>query len=178
MYQPPRFASYNEFIAARPQTPKGVLEERRNSPGMLLALLGQDAMRRLRSAHTGDVTPRQFHLLALLHDSGPVGQSELGQILTTDPSVLVTQLNPLEDDGLVSRERDPADRRRHVVRLTAAGEAKLKSSARAQRQVEDELFAGFDDEQREQLRTLLVALRDSHGPGLPGCQPPDSAPDC
>jgi DNA-binding MarR family transcriptional regulator len=165
-------------MAARPKAPRGVLEERRNSPGMLLALLGQDAMRRLRGAHTGDITPRQFHLLALLHDSGPVGQSELGQILATDPSVLVTQLNPLEDDGLISRVRDAADRRRHVVRLTTAGEAKLKSSARAQRKVEDDLFAGFDDEQREQLRTLLVALRESQGPGLSGCPPPDGAAGC
>jgi DNA-binding MarR family transcriptional regulator len=165
-------------MAANPSV-KGVLDERRDSAGILLALLGQDAMRRLRSAHTEDnLSPRQFHLLGLLHDSGPIGQTELGQSLATDPSVLVTQLNPLEEDGLIARERDPADRRRHLVELTAAGEAKLRSSALAQRRVEDELFAGLDAEQREQLGALLTVLRDSHGPGRPSCAGDEPQPDC
>ena len=144
------------------QASGGVLEERRSSPGLLLALLGQDAMRRLREAHTADnLTPRQFHLLGLLHDHGPTGQRQLGEIMSTDPSVLVTLLNPLETRGLVSRQRDTADRRRHVVTLTPAGARKLKSAARAQRKAEDALFAGLDSDQRNQLRDLLIALRDS-----------------
>jgi DNA-binding MarR family transcriptional regulator len=139
-----------------------VLEERRSSPGLLLALLGQDAMRRLRAAHTAhNLKPRQFQLLGLLHDHGPMGQRELGQAMSVDPSILVTLLNPLEAGGFVSRDRDRADRRRHVVTLTAAGERHLDSAAQAQRQAEDALFAGLDREQREQLRVLLAALRDS-----------------
>jgi DNA-binding MarR family transcriptional regulator len=143
----------------------GVLEERRSSPGLLLALLGQDAMRRLRDAHTAhNLKPRQFQLLGLLHDHGAMGQGELGQAMGVDPSILVTLLNPLEADGFVSRQRDPADRRRHVVTLTPAGERHLDSAAQAQREAEDALFASLDDDQREQLRTLLIALRDSHAP--------------
>jgi DNA-binding MarR family transcriptional regulator len=143
----------------------GVLEERRSAPGLLLALLGQDAMRRLRDAHTAQrLKPRQFQLLALLHDHGPTGQTELGQTMGVDPSILVALLNPLEADRLVSRERGAGDRRRHVVTLTAAGERHLDAAARAQRAAEDELFAGIDDDQREQLRGLLVAVRESLGP--------------
>src|SRR5688572_19352384 len=116
----------------------GVLEERRSSPGLLLALLGQDAMRRLRDAHTAhDLMPRQFQLLGLLADDGPMGQRELGQAMATDPSILVTLLNPLEADRMVARNRDPADRRRHVVTLTAKGKRKLDRAAEAQRQAED-----------------------------------------
>jgi DNA-binding MarR family transcriptional regulator len=141
--------------------PAGVLEERRNSPGLLLALLGQEAMRRLRDAHTAhSLSPRQFHLLGLLHDRGAMGQRELGQAMNTDPSVLVTLLNPLEAEGLVSRDRDPADRRRHVVTLTAAGASRLDRAARAQREAEDALFIGLDDDQRDQLRDRLIAVRD------------------
>lgn len=155
----------------RPQTTvPSVLEERRSSPGLLLALVGQDAMQRLRATHTAhNLKPRQFQLLGLLHDHGAMGQRELGQTMGVDPSVLVTLLNPLEADGFVSRERDPEDRRRHVVTLTAAGTRKLDSSARAQREAEDELFAGIDDEQREQLRTVLLALYES----LAGAQEPE-----
>jgi DNA-binding MarR family transcriptional regulator len=152
--------------AAQQRTAGGVLEEFRSSPGLLLALLGQDAMRRLRDAHTAhDLSPRQFHVLGLLHDHGAMGQRELGQTMDVDPSILVTLLNPLEADGLVSRERDTADRRRHVVTLTAAGADKLDRAAQAQREAEDALFAGLDDDQRHQLRALLIALRDTHVTG-------------
>jgi DNA-binding MarR family transcriptional regulator len=140
----------------------GVLDERRNSPGLLLALLGQDAMRRLRDAHTThDLAPRQFQLLGLLHDHGPMGQRELGQAMATDPSILVTLLNPLEADGYLARDRDPADRRRHVVTITAAGERHLTRAAEAQREAEDAIFDGLTENQRAQLRDLLIALRDS-----------------
>ena len=148
-----------------PSPPVGVIEERRSSPGLLLALLGQDAMRRLRDAHTAhDLMPRQFQLLGLLADHGPMGQRDLGQAMATDPSILVTLLNPLEADGFVTRSRDSADRRRHVVTLTAKGKRKLDRAAEAQRQAEDTIFSGLSSEQREQLRDLLIALRDSRDP--------------
>jgi DNA-binding MarR family transcriptional regulator len=140
----------------------GVLAERRTSPGLLLALLGQDAMRLLRTAHTAyDLTPRQFQLLALLHDHGAMGQRALGQAIGVAPSILVTLLNPLEAAGDVSRAREASDRRRHVVTITPAGERHLSRAAQAQREAEEELFGGLTAEQREQLRGLLVALRDT-----------------
>ncbi len=140
----------------------GVIDERLSSPALLLALIGRVAMRRLRETHTArNLTPRQFHLLGLLHDQGAMGQRELGLMMDTDPSILVTMLNPLEADGLISRDRDAGDRRRHLVTLTPAGERRLVSAAEAQRDAEDELLAGLDSEQRAQLRLLLMALQDS-----------------
>jgi DNA-binding MarR family transcriptional regulator len=156
-------------IASRPPE-QGVLDERATSAGLLLALLGQQAMRRLRGAHDAqDLSPRQFHLLGLLHDRGAVTQGELGNLTGIAPSVLVQLLNPLEDDGRISRDRDPADRRRHVVTLTPAGKKHLDRAARAQREAEDELLASLTSNQREQLRELLLTLRDqfeclSHAP--------------
>jgi DNA-binding MarR family transcriptional regulator len=140
---------------------RDVLGERLSSPGLLLAMVGHAAMRRLRDTHTANhLTPRQFRLLAQLGDQGAIGQSELATAIGTDPSILVTMLNPLEDDGLISRERDPGDRRRHVVTLTPAGEQHLVRAAQAQREAEDELFDVLDDEQREQLRGLLMLLQE------------------
>src|SRR5438128_2095506 len=100
--------------ATNPMAPHGVLEEHLSSPVLLLALVGQAAMRGLRDALTGqNLKPRQFQLLGLLQDEGPMAQRELGARLEIDPSILVTHLNPLEEEGLVSRARDAADRRRH-----------------------------------------------------------------
>jgi DNA-binding MarR family transcriptional regulator len=60
-----------------------------------------------------------------------------------------------------------------VVTIRPAGERHLSRAAQAQREAEEELFGGLTAEQREQLRGLLVALRDTiadvscHAPG--GC---------
>jgi DNA-binding MarR family transcriptional regulator len=161
-------------VTTNEQTTSGIIEQRRTSAGLLLALLGQTAMRRLRDAHTAHhLSPRQFHLLGLLHDQGPMGQQELGQVMGVDPSVLVTLLNPLEADGYVSRQRDPADRRRHVVVLSPAGGHHLTAAAHAQRAAEDQLFSALDDNQREQLRQLLLALQANlHPDQAPRCSPP------
>src|SRR3954463_3963806 len=109
----------NNSMTARTDTPtasSSVLDEHRSSPGLLLALLGQEAMRRLRAAHTAhNLKPRQFQILGLLHDHGGLAQRDLMQQMGVDPSILVTLLNPLEADGLVARKRDASDRRRHLV---------------------------------------------------------------
>ena len=139
-----------------------ILDEHRSSPGLLLALLGHEAMRRLRAAHAAHhLKPRQFQILGLLHDHGGLAQRALVQTMGIDPSILVTLLNPLEADGLVTRQRDPDDRRRHLVTLTAAGKRHLTSAARAQQETEDALFASLEDDQREQLRGVLLVLRDA-----------------
>ena len=150
-------APTNPTTSAQPS----ILDQHRTSPGLLLALLGQEAMHRLRAAHTAhNLKPRQFQILGLLHDHGGLAQGELLEEMGVAPSILVTLLNPLEADGLVARDRDPADRRRHLVTLTPAGERQLTSASRAQKGTEDALFASLTDEQREPLRALLLALSD------------------
>jgi DNA-binding MarR family transcriptional regulator len=158
--------------------PASILDEHRSRPGLLLALLGQEAMRRLRAAHTAhNLKPRQFQVLGLLHDHGGLAQRELIQEMNVDPSILVTLLNPLEADGLVSRERDPADRRRHLVTLTAAGERALVSASRAQKETEETLFASLDDEQRQTLGAMLIALRDGLAADTEGACSAAAEPD-
>src|SRR4051812_22717698 len=118
--------------------PASILDEHRSRPGLLLALLGQEAMRRLRAAHTAhNLKPRQFQILGLLHDHGGLPQRELMQEMGVDPSILVTLLNPLEADGLVARERDPDDRRRHLGTPTPPRERQLPDASAAQKHVQD-----------------------------------------
>jgi DNA-binding MarR family transcriptional regulator len=140
------------------------LKEFGSSPGFLLALLGQRATRRLRDALTAhDLKPRQFLILDLLAEHGPIGQREFGETMAIDHSILVTMLNPLEADGLIERKRSDSDRRRHVVTITPAGRRRLSSAAQAQREAEDALFAGLTEQQRDHLGELLIALRDADG---------------
>lgn len=167
-----RFVSATGIRGEPADTAVGPLEEGCSSLGLLLALLGQYAMRCLREAHIRhELSPRQFQLLGLVHDRGPIGQRELGQAMQTDPSILVTLLNPLEARRLLSRQRDRLDRRRHLVKLTAKGERRLAAAAEAQREAEEALFAGLGAAQREQLHILLTELRD----GLPARREPDTS---
>ena len=85
---------------------------------------------------------------------------DLGKLMNIAPSILVTLFNRLEADGYLSRQRDPVDRRRHVVNLNPAGDQQLERAAEAQRDAEDELLASLTDSQRGQLRSLLVVLHN------------------
>jgi DNA-binding MarR family transcriptional regulator len=97
------------------------------------------------------------HLMALSyvrdHDGGP--QQELAEALCMDANNVVLLLNELEDQALVARRRDTADRRRHVVQLTPKGRDALEGAEHAQEEIEDEVLAALDAEERATLWRLL-----------------------
>ena len=69
--------------------------------------------------------------------------------------------------GLIERRRDPADRRRQLVRMTAAGRKTLERLRRLSSQLEDDFLASLSDDERAQLHTLLLRLAEQH---LPNCR--------
>jgi DNA-binding MarR family transcriptional regulator len=75
-----------------------------------------------------------------------------------DPSSIVCLLNELEDEDLVVRRRDRADRRRGLVHLSPKGERALHEVDRALQSVEDELLVGLDGDERSLLHGLLARL--------------------
>ena len=157
----------------------GLRDQRLTGPGVLLALLGRAAGERLRTSLTASgLRPRQFQALGLLRDGGSLGQQALGEAMGVDPSVLVTLLNPLEEDGLLTRRRDPADRRRHIVAITPEGETRLREAEQAHDAAEDELLSALDPDQREQLQELLHALERGLAVPDDACEDDEDAADC
>src|SRR5882762_5405897 len=73
----------------------------------------------------GGLRPRHLIALKLLSERGPANQQGLSEALSLDPSNVVGLLNELEERGLITRRRDRADRRRHIVELSALGEDEL-----------------------------------------------------
>jgi DNA-binding MarR family transcriptional regulator len=107
---------------------------------------------------------KQIIALSYLRELGTVGQKYLGSVLCLDANNTVLLLNDLERDGLVVRKRDAEDRRRHVVELTETGHAVLHETELGMFEIEDDLLAALDEEQRIQLKTLLhEALYGSNG---------------
>lgn len=78
---------------------------------------------RVHSVLPDDLTITQFGVLEALHHIGPLCQSELAEKLLKSGGNLTLVVDNLEKAGYVQRERDPADRRFVVVKLTPKGQA-------------------------------------------------------
>src|SRR5919204_2356825 len=136
--------------------------------GMLLAKIGHVAERWFAEAlKPSELTPKHVGVLFQVR-AQPTSQQALIESVGVDPSKLVGLLNDLEAEGLIVRRRDPADRRRHIVELSKEGRAQIAAAERAIAKVEQKLFAGIDDAEREQLLGLLAKVADTSGI-LEGC---------
>lgn len=124
---------------------------------MLLTHLARIGQRAIEQRKQPDgLRPRHFVTLNVLRDRGALTQAALAAALQLDPTNVVAVLNDLESRGFISRTRDPADRRRHIVEATPDGIAALRREERAYAEVEADVLGGLDEEQRAQLHALLT----------------------
>ena len=127
-----------------------------SQPGTLALVLHlSKAVHRASSDELLGMRLRQFMLLSYLDRRAPARQQDLCETLMVDANNCVILLNELESMGWTTRQRDVADRRRHVVDLTDEGRAALARAQAAQAELEDEMLAGLDPDERDQLRELL-----------------------
>jgi DNA-binding MarR family transcriptional regulator len=149
----------------------------------LLPLIEHLARVGRRSADTcmsGCLRPRHLIALKLLSEHGPMTQHAVSTALSLDPSNVVGLLNELEERGLITRRRDPADRRRHIVELSAAGSGELAQTYDKLDRVEAELFKSLTAQERASLHDLLTRAVGALAPAYEspacesaGCTPPE-----
>ena len=90
-------------------------------------------------------------------------QRELAEAVGIQGATLTHHLNAMEAGGLVTRQRDPANRRSHLVALTGAGEAlfhRLRAVAVA---FDQRLRTGLSERDIATLGRLLGKLRQNVG---------------
>lgn len=142
--------------AAVPAPPRRSSEADDNACGLLILRLGRAAAFRLGCALSKlAMRPHEFAILDGLAQAGPTSQGGLGEMLRVHASNLVAMIDALEADGLVVRRRDPADRRRYMLQLTAAGRRRLERARRAAEEAEEELLAPLSEDERRRLHGYL-----------------------
>ena len=163
-----------------PQTPPSrpvprLPEELVASATFLLKRLGFAAKERAMAAYeeTG-LHPYHHGILILLGEGSRETQGSIADALGYDRGQLVGLLDELEEQGLVERQRDPNDRRRHLVRLTPQGKRTLRRLRALSRQIEDEFLAPLSEKERANLHALLLRLAEKHEPRCANLKPPAS----
>lgn len=129
-------------------------------------------------ADVDGMRPRHLIALTLLRDHGPMAQAALGEALRLDPSNVVALLNDLEARGLVTRRRDPEDRRRHIVELSGGGVGALDRAEAGLAAVEDTLLSGLSADERRTLHALLLRASGDRLPDCAEAATVDEGPAC
>ena len=140
---------------------RGVSEQTHTGTIVLLTRLARVVYRSSPESLLG-LKLKDLAVLAYLRDHGRVSQSGLADALCTDANTCVLVLNELETAGRVERRRDPADRRRHLVAITAEGLVALEHAESAQSTIEDDVLATLTIEERETLHGLLQRALEDH----------------
>lgn len=98
-------------------------------------------------------------VLVTLKSQQVANQRELAEAVGIQGATLTHHLNAMESAGLVTRRRDPANRRVHQVELTGDGDQlflRLRAIAGA---FDNRLRAGLSEADVSQLEAVLARLR-------------------
>ena len=85
-------------------------------------------------------------------------QRELAEAVGIREATLTHHLNAMDEHGLITRRRDPANRRVHLVEMTEAGEAAFQGMRGAATAFDQRLRAGLSGDEVSQLEKLLGRL--------------------
>jgi MarR family transcriptional regulator, lower aerobic nicotinate degradation pathway regulator len=148
------------------------------SSGFLLARLGLGfKSKALARIEQEGFEAHHYSILAILGEGARETQAAIADALDLDPSRIVALLDSLEKEGLVVRQRDPHDRRRHVVSITPTGKRQLQRLRTITKQLEDDFFAPLDAEDRATFHQLLSRLACHHDPRCGFAPAVSSKPD-
>lgn len=116
-------------------------------------------------AEAGGSLPVWLVLLNLKARRTLGNQRELAEAVGIREATLTHHLNAMEADGLLTRRRDPENRRVHVVELTDTGEAAFARLRDAAVAFDRRLRRGISAEELDGLERLLERLAANVGVG-------------
>ena len=106
-----------------------------------------------------DSTLPRFDVMSVLdRQVGPMTMSELSDKLLVSNGNVTGLVSRLVEDGMMTREVDPDDRRTQRVELTKAGRTAFRAMAIEHEKLVDSLFDSLSDAQMEELLRLTTIL--------------------
>lgn len=112
------------------------------------------------------VTIGEYVVLSLLSRQTGLSNAQLARRSLVRPQSMMEVINALERKGLIEREPDANHRRILRARITRRGGSVLAACERDVSGLEDEMLAGLDDAQRDELRRVLAQCVRRLGAGL------------
>ena len=109
-------------------------------------------------AEAGGTLPVWLTLLSV-KSKELANQRELAGMIGIQGATLTHHLNAMEAQGLLTRRRDPENRRVHQVALTEAGEALFEKLRNAALAFDKRLRAGIPDDRLAEFADMLALLR-------------------
>lgn len=109
---------------------------------------------------------RDWLVLAALTDSEHRTQLELSRVVCVDKTTLISVLDRLEQQELIVRTVDPADRRVRIPQITPAGRRVYSTFATARDAAEARALDGVSADERTLLLDLLARIANSQEAAL------------
>ncbi|OLE22171.1 MAG: MarR family transcriptional regulator [Catenulispora sp. 13_1_20CM_3_70_7] len=116
-------------------------------------------------AHLDDIlrpegmTALQYTALTVLERHPDLTSAQLARNSFVTNQSMADMITVLEARGLIERHRDPSDRRRLVIALTAAGRRLLRKYRDKVAAIETLMLSGLDGGQARQLRENILLCR-------------------
>lgn len=103
----------------------------------------------------------QPSVLQALWEREGLTHTELARHVQVQPATITKMLRRMERAGFVERRSDPDDQRVSRVYLTEEGRSVRADVHQVWRQLEEEAFAGFTNEEQVLLRRFFLQIREN-----------------
>jgi len=100
----------------------------------------------------------QFPFLMALYYKDGINQEELARNHRYDKATIARAVQKLENEGYVSRQRDPADRRAFLVYLTDKGRQIMPDMKRIASGWQEEMLSGFEEDEQAAVNSFLERM--------------------
>ena len=110
--------------------------------------------------------PSEIHLLLLIDAQSQLNATGLAERLGLTKGAISQTLTRLEKKGVLIKSRDTASKNELILEFTGAGQKVLRHFRGVQAAVRkhyDEIFAAFDEDEREVIGRFFQRLHSLHG---------------
>lgn len=122
--------------------------------------------RQLHEVDGQKLYPSEIHLLLLIDAQSQLNATGLAERLGLTKGAISQTLTRLEKKGVLIKSRDTASKNELILEFTRAGQKVLRHFRGVQAAVRkhyDEIFAAFDEDEREVIGRFFQRLHSLHG---------------